>query len=127
MSVESVDSPRGAVGGGTVGWGTIGGDAVGADAVGADPLADRRLARWARGVLEGEVDRFLFAILEMGVLHRIDRRQVKEDLQNVCLGGDQVVRAVHSRPHFYCLHTCVNNGSSVLYPTLPIKEPGHIV
>lgn len=70
MSVESVDSPRGAVGGGTVG---------------RDSLANRRIARWARGVLEGEADRFLFAILERGVLHRIDRRQVKEDLQNVCL------------------------------------------
>lgn len=59
-SVGSVDSPRGAVGG--------------------DTLANRRIARWACGVLEGEADRFLFAILERciwnGVLHRIDRSQV---------------------------------------------------
>lgn len=98
VSVESVDSPRGAVGGGTVG---------------RDSLANRRIARWARGVLEGEADRFLFAILERGVLHRIDRRQVKEDLQNVCLPvgwvGDHVVRALPSRPHFCCLHSSCSN------------------
>lgn len=89
MSVESVDSPRGAVGG--------------------DPLANRRIARWARGVLEGEADRFLFTIMQKGVLPRTDRRQVKEDLQNVCLEGDQVVHALDSRPHFCYLHSSGSN------------------
>ena len=46
MSVESVDSPRGTVGGGAL-------------------AAARRIARWARAVLEGEADRFRFAISEM--------------------------------------------------------------
>lgn len=47
MSVERVDSPRGTVDGG---------------AMNGDALAARRIARWARGVLDGEADRFRFAI-----------------------------------------------------------------
>ena len=54
VSVESVDSPLGTVGGGTVGGGSL--------------AAARRIARSARATLEGEADRFRFAISERGVL-----------------------------------------------------------
>lgn len=96
MSVESVDSPRDTVGGDTVGGDTVSGGAL---------AAARRIARWSRAALEEEADRFRFAISERGVLHRLDRPEVEEDLQNVYISGERVVRASNSRPHFCCLHS----------------------